>query len=65
MLKSETSTDPWELEDEEFVTVDKGYYEVLLKDSALLYALRKIGAVPYNIEEEARDFLAEEGDIDA
>lgn len=62
MFNSETDTNDWDLEDDnELVWVESEYLENLQEDSKLLYALRKIGAVPLNIEEEAIEFLKEEG----
>jgi len=62
MFTSMNSTDEWELDQEEVITINRQAYLDLVEDSKMLYALRKIGAVSTGIECEAIEFLKEEGE---
>lgn len=63
MFSDDRDTDNWEidLELDNYTLVKNEEFVSLTNDSNMLYALRKIGAVTTELEDEALEFLRDEG----
>lgn len=57
MFTSMNSTDEWELDSEDVVTVQRHIMNALREDGNTLYALRKLGMVSAGQEAAAIEFL--------